>query len=55
MLFRSIDLARINVASINYLSAFSANIGEVTAGVVRSSDNQVRFDLTNGTLTINGP
>ena len=51
----AIDLARINVASINYLSALSANIGEVTAGVVRSPDNQVRFDLTNGTLTINGP
>jgi hypothetical protein len=51
----AIGLAQINTASINSLSALSANIGEVAAGVVRSADNQVRFDLTNGTLTINGP
>jgi hypothetical protein len=48
----AIDLARINVASINYLSAFSANIGEVTAGVVRSADNKVRFDLSNSYMLI---
>lgn len=50
----AIDLARINTASIGTLSAFTANIGEVTAGVVRSSDGQTVFDLTNGNLTIYG-
>lgn len=44
ILARHIDVAT--------LSALSANIGECTAGVVRSSDSKFVIDLTNKTLTI---
>jgi hypothetical protein len=37
---------------VSTLSAIAANIGEVTAGVVRSSDSKMIIDLTNKTLTI---
>jgi hypothetical protein len=49
-----INLAHINTASIGSLSALSANIGTVTAGVVQSSDGQMVMNLSAGNLTIWG-
>jgi hypothetical protein len=37
---------------VDTLSAIAADIGEVTAGVVRSSDSKFVIDLDNKTLTI---
>ena len=41
---------------VDSLSAISANIGEVTAGIIRSENpcSAVRIDLTNGTMSMNG-
>jgi phage minor structural protein len=36
----------------NQLSAISANLGEVTTGVLRSTDNTLRIDLGNKTFSI---
>lgn len=44
ILARSLDVAT--------LSAITADIGEVTAGVIRSSDNKFVIDLDNKTLSI---
>lgn len=41
--------------AVTSLSSIIANIGEVTAGVVRSSDSQFVIDLNNKTLTITTP
>lgn len=38
--------------AVDTLSALAANIGECTAGVVRSSDSKFVIDLNNKTLTI---
>jgi len=48
-----ITAKRIDVDS---LSAITANIGEVTAGVIRSENpfSAFRIDLTNGTMSMNG-
>lgn len=48
-----IDADRIDV---DYLSAISANIGTVTAGVLTSENpfSAIRIDLTNGTMNMNG-
>ncbi|SOB86774.1 Putative phage tail protein [Sphingomonas guangdongensis] len=46
----SIDASRIGVAN---LSAISANIGEVTAGVLRNSSGSSRIDLAAGRITFN--
>lgn len=45
----TITAQAVNVSS---LSAITANVGTLTAGLIRSSDNLVRFDLTAGTLTV---
>jgi hypothetical protein len=45
----AIDATRINVAS---LSSIAADIGTVTAGVLRSSDGNFVIDLNNKTITI---
>jgi predicted phage tail protein len=45
----TISAAKLNVTS---LSAVSANVGTVTAGMIRSANNLVRFDLTNATLIV---
>ena len=37
---------------VSTLSAITADIGEVTAGIIRSSDNKFVIDLDNKTLTI---
>ena len=37
---------------VSTLSAISANVGTVTAGVVQSSNGKVVLDLNNGTFTI---
>lgn len=38
--------------SVNTLSAISANIGTVTAGLIQSSNGKMVIDLTNGSITI---
>lgn len=38
--------------AVDELSAISADIGEVTAGVIRSSDSNFIIDLNNKTITI---
>jgi hypothetical protein len=38
--------------SVSSLSAITANIGDITAGVMRSSDNKFRIDLTNKTFEL---
>ncbi len=55
----TLDAARIAAGSItadklnvNSLSAISANAGTITAGVLKSSDDNVSFDLNNKLLTI---
>ncbi|ETR75917.1 hypothetical protein X566_20185 [Afipia sp. P52-10] len=42
----------VNKLSVGFLSAISANIGEITAGVIRSADNKFRIDLDNRQLVI---
>lgn len=37
------------------LSAFTANLGEVNAGIIRSPDNTFIIDLTDQSITIAGP
>jgi hypothetical protein len=41
-----------NAISVATLSAISANVGTVTAGLIRSTDSKVQLDLTNGTFSI---
>lgn len=41
-----------NALSVNALSAVSANLGTVTAGIAKSADNKFVIDFTNGTLTV---
>ena len=38
--------------AVGELSSLTADVGEVTAGLLRSSDNKFRIDLDNKTLTI---
>ncbi|MCS0501373.1 host specificity factor TipJ family phage tail protein [Ancylobacter mangrovi] len=38
--------------AVGYLSAISANIGEIIAGLLRSSDNRLRVDLNNARIEI---
>lgn len=45
----SITADRMNVG---YLSAISGNVGDLTAGVIRSPNSKTYFDLTNGRLLI---
>lgn len=45
----AITADKINVTS---LSAMSANVGTVTAGIVQSTDGKTKFDLTNGLLSV---
>lgn len=42
----------VNKMSVAYLSAITANIGEIVAGILRSSDNKFRIDLDNRQLVI---
>jgi hypothetical protein len=44
-----LSASKISAAS---LSAISANLGTVTAGIARDSDSKFVIDFTNGTLTI---
>ena len=48
----AIDLAQIDTASINNLSSIKADVGTVTAGVLRSSDSKFVIDLNNKTISI---
>jgi len=45
----SINANQINVLN---LSAISANVGEVTAGVIRSANNKMRLELSNNRMTM---
>lgn len=47
--FLADGVATIRIINVGYLSAISANIGDVSAGVIRSSDNGWIMDLTNRT------
>ena len=38
--------------NVSELSAITANVGTLTAGVLQSSDGKAKFDLTNGNLEI---
>lgn len=38
--------------AVTTLSAISGNVGTLTAGLIRSSDNKVQFNLTTGLLTM---
>lgn len=48
----AIEIAQIKTASIQNLSSLSADIGTVTAGVLKSSDDKFVIDLTNKTIKI---
>ena len=48
----TIELAKINTANITDLAAINANMGTITAGVLKSSDNKFKIDLNNKTITI---
>lgn len=45
----SVTAAKVNVSA---LSAITADVGEVTAGLMRSADNLMRIDLDAGTISI---
>ena len=48
----TIELAKINTANISDLAAINADMGTITAGVLKSSDNKFKIDLNNKTITI---
>lgn len=47
-----IDVAKIDVASITSLSALSADMGTITAGLMQSADGEFVIDLTNKYISI---
>jgi hypothetical protein len=48
----AIELAHIDVATITTLASISANMGTITAGVLKSSDNKFVIDLNNKSISI---
>jgi len=48
----AITLAKIDTASISTLSAIKADMGTITAGLMRSSDNKFVIDLNNKFISI---
>ena len=46
------DAIRAGVVDVDTLSAISANLGTITAGLLRSADNLFRIDLDNKTFVI---
>lgn len=46
------DAVTVEKINVTTLDGISANLGDITAGVMRSTDNKFRIDLNNKTLTI---
>ncbi|AEX84788.1 Tail fiber protein [Marinitoga phage MPV1] len=46
------DKVYANHISVNELSALTANVGTLTAGVLQNSSGETKLDLTNGTLQL---